>query len=379
MKRWLLRSVFVGLMVLGALVARLYAIYGGGAPYPDLTTQPVLPDGALETVVSYHQPIGNVAVSADARLFFTVHPESRPQGPKLFEWVAGKAVPFPPAARQEELFQTPLGVAIDHRGWLWTIDHGFHGLRRPRLLAFDLSTGDVAHDHRFDGEEAPRGSFLQDLRVDPVSGTVYVADASFFGRRPAILVYEPGPRGRARRVLERHAAVSSQDWLIRNPTKTMRFLFGLVSLKVGVDGIAVSRDGRWVAWGAMTHDTLFRAATADLRDPALPPAGLAERVIAVGRKPLNDGLSTDLAGNVLITDVEHGAVLRMTPGGDLTTLIKSGRVRWADALSYGPGGWLYLADSAIPDQTLRSRRHMRAAAPYRIYRFAPAIDGVAGQ
>jgi hypothetical protein len=54
-------------------------------------------------------------------------------------------------------------------------------------------------------------------------------------------------------------------------------------------------------------------------------------------------------------------------------------VRWADALSYGPGGWLYLADSAIPDQMLRSRRHMRAAAPYFIYRFHPGIEGAPGQ
>jgi sugar lactone lactonase YvrE len=95
----------------------------------------------------------------------------------------------------------------------------------------------------------------------------------------------------------------------------MRFVVGLVSLKVGVDGIAVSRDGLWLAWGAITHDTLFRAATADLRDRSLAPAALATRIVAVGRKPLSDGLSTDVAGNVLITDVEHGAVLRMAPGG----------------------------------------------------------------
>ncbi len=159
----------------------------------------------------------------------------------------------------------------------------------------------------------------------------------------------------------------------------MRFVFGLVSLRIGIDGVAVARDGTWLAWGAMTHDTLYRAATSDLRDATLSPEALAIRVEAVGRKPLNDGLSTDRDGNVLITDVEHGAVLRMSPDGVLETLIKSPRIRWADALSFGPGGWLYVADSAIPDQMLRSRRHMRAAAPYFVYRFHPGIDGAPGQ
>ena len=126
-------------------------------------------------------------------------------------------------------------------------------------------------------------------------------------------------------------------------------------------------------------DTMFRIRTSDLRDPSLSGEALASRVVAVGRKPLNDGLSTDREGNVLITDVEHGAVLRMTPDGGLETLIESPRVRWADGLSFGPGGWLYLADSAIPDQMLRSRRHMGEAAPYFVYRFHPGIEGTPGQ
>ena len=54
--------------------------YGGGDPYPDLSSAPVLSGSLIEEVLSYPEPIGNVAVSADGRLFFTVHPESRPQG-----------------------------------------------------------------------------------------------------------------------------------------------------------------------------------------------------------------------------------------------------------------------------------------------------------
>ena len=51
---------------------------------------------------------------------------------------------------------------------------------------------------------------------------------------------------------------------------------------------------------------------------------------------------------------------------------------WADALSFGPDGWLYLADSAIPDQVMRSKRHIASQAPYYIFRFRPGVEGVPG-
>ena len=66
--------------------------------------------------------------------------------------------------------------------------------------------------------------------------------------------------------------------------------------------------------------------------------------------------------------------LRTGPRG-----LESDEVRWPDALSFGPDGWLYLADSALPDLILQSREHIEAAGPYRIYRFQPGFEGVPGQ
>ena len=70
----------------------------------------------------------------------------------------------------------------------------------------------------------------------------------------------------------------------------------------------------------------------------------------------------------------------MAPDGKLTTLIRDdARIRWADALSFGPDGYLYIADSAIPDQMLQSKAHMQSKAPYYICRFKPGIAGDPGQ
>lgn len=377
MKLLLLR-LLVWLLILLAFVAIMLNVrHGGGEPYPDLSDTPVFEDEALETVVTSPEPIGNVAVSDDGRVFYTIHPESRPTGAKLVEWVDGGPKPYP-SEEAQALFETPLGVVVDRQNRLWTVDHGNHGTGQAKLLAFDLDTGGLTHEHVFDSSIAQLGSFLQDLQVHSTGRYVFIADVSFWRKNAGLVVYDSTKR-RARRVLNSDPSVSAQNWLIRNPTKDMAFFGGLVVLKPGVDGIAISRDDKWVYYGAMAHDTMYRVEVADLLDESLSEGALAARVEDVGKKPLNDGLSTDSAGNLLITDVEHGAVMRMTADGQLTTLVRSDRIRWADALSFGPDGWLYVADSAIPDQMLQSKAHMNAKAPYYIFRFKPGVSGAPGQ
>ena len=378
MRRFIRITLWVLLVILITLVAVVRLRYGGGEPYRDVTGAPILDGGELETVVSYPEPIGNVAVGPDGRVFFTVHPESRPQGAKLLEFRGGATWPFPAEEVQEDLLETPLGVVVDRQGRLWTIDHGQHGFGVPRLLAIDLDTGKVVHNHAFDNDAAPHGSFLQDLQVSPDGRTVFIADLSFWRKSPAIVVHDIATTS-DRRVLEGHPSVSAQDWIITTPARRMVFFGGLAAMKPGIDSIAVSTDGRWLVYGAMSHDTLFRVPTAVLGDRSLDDASIAAKVEALGRKPLSDGLSADLEGGIWITDVEHGAVLRMSPAGELETWVKTPRIRWADALSFGPDGWLYLADSAIPEQVMRSKQHIASQAPYHIFRFRPGVHGVPGQ
>jgi len=378
MRRVIRIVLWIALILVILSVVLVRHRYGGGEPYRDVTGASILSDDELETVLGYPEPIGNVAVSEDGRGFFTVHPESRPAGAKLLEFRDGVAWPYPDEALQDDLFQTPLGVVIDRQNRLWIIDHGKHGFDTPRLVAIDLLTDEVAHNHSFNNTAAPGGSFLQDLQVSPDGRTVFIADASFWRKDPAIIVHDVRTFT-DRRVLEDDPSVSAQDWIIQTPSKKMTFFGGLAAMKPGIDGIAVTPDGLWLAYGAMSHDTLYRVPTEALLDKSLGDPAIASRVEALGRKPLSDGLSADVEGGIWITDVEHGAVLRMAPDGTLETWIETPRIRWADALSFGPGGWLYLADSAIPDQVMRSKRHIASQAPYFIFRFRPGVDGVPGQ
>ncbi len=366
------------LLVLSLLTAAVLRVrYGGGEPYPDVSTPPLLGEELLEEVLSYPEPIGNVAVSRDGRIFFTVHPESRPQGNKLLEWVDGAAVPFPNGTVQPHLFNTVLGLVIDQQDVLWTIDNGNHGFGVPRLLGIDLATGNVVHDYKFHPEIAQRGSFLQDLQVSNDSSTIFIADASIWRKTPAIIVYDVATRS-ARRVLEKHPSVSVQDILVRNPIRDMTFLGGLVSLKTGVDGIVTDYRNEWLYFAAINQSGLYRVRIKDLVDATIPARQLDDEVERFSDKPLSDGLSSDLSGNVYITDVEHGSVFIVNQDRDLQTLIRSPKIRWADSLSFGPDGWLYLADSAIPELVLKSREYIQSRGPYHIYRFQPGYTGTPG-
>lgn len=366
------------LIILLVLVVILRVRYGGGEPYRDLSTSPLIEETALEEVLAYPEPIGNLAVSQQGRIFFSVHPESRPQGNKLLERVGGAAIPYPNGPSQQRLFNTVLGLVIDRRNILWTIDHGNHGFGKARLLAFDLASGEVAHDHRFRGDIAPAGSFLQDLQVSPDGQIIIIADASFWRKMPALIVYDI-QQHTARRVLESHDSVSPENYLIRNQLKDMTFIGGLVSLKGGVDGIAFDSEGEWLYFAAINQSGLYRIRLEDLTNTGLLPEQLESRVERFSDKPLSDGLSTDIAGNVYITDVEHSSVFVVGPDKQPQTLVRSDRIRWADALSFGPDGWLYLADSAIPDQVLQTRDHIMANGPYYIFRFQPGFEGIPGQ
>ena len=361
-----------------ALIATmvLWVRHGGGAPYPDLSTAPVLNSSELELVLEYPEPVGNVAVNRDGRIFFTVHPESRPTGNKLLEFVRGAAVPYPSGAEQAELFDTVLGVSIDRFNRLWTIDHGNHGMRTARIVAIDLDTNTVIREQSLSPDIAPAGSFLQDLQVSADGNTIVIADASFWRKSPAIIVYDV-TTGEARRVLESHESVAAEDYLIRNGDREMEFIGGIVALRGGIDGIALGPD--WLYYGALSGSGLYRVRLRDLRDGRLPPGQLANRVERYSDKPLSDGMSLDVDGNVYITDIEHSSVFRVNPERELKTLIQSDNVRWADALSFGPEGYLYLADSALSELILQSREHIDTQGPYRIFRFKPGVEGVPGQ
>jgi sugar lactone lactonase YvrE len=373
---WLLLLVLVGLLALVRFTL------GGGERLDDRTTNPLLPASALEVVADLPLPPGNIAVSNGGRVFFTFHPEASPPI-HLAELIDGKPVPYPDEAFQKAEpttphFQTPLSLRIDRQNRLWVLDHGSYGITgQPRILTFDLKTNKLIDHYEFPSSIAGMLSMLNDFQVDPEGRRIYIAETSLFGRRPAIIVYDVENRT-SRRLLDRHPSVMPKDYLMNAAGRDMTF-FGLVTLKIGVDSIALDKQGQWLYYAPVSDDRMYRIAARDLNDESLSPGAVGQKVEIWGRKTLSDGITVDVDDDIYLSDMEHSAILELRPDHTLVTLLKDERLRWPDGFSFGPDGWLYVSCSALHQVILRSSGAIRAGAPYQIFRFKPGPAGVPGR
>jgi sugar lactone lactonase YvrE len=372
--RRLVRAAGYLLFGLVVLLVAVRLLFGGGRRLEDRTTAPALPGSALEVVAELDHPPGNIAVSATGRVFFTFHPDGGPPVP-VAELVDGRPVPWErPGA---PAFETPLSLRIDRQGRLWILDHARFGRGQPRIVAFDLATNALVHRYDFPPEVAGFLSMLNDFNVDPEGERIYIAESSPILQRPAIIVYDVAKQ-ESRRVLDRHPSVQAEDYVIQTAARDM-VLFGIYTLRIGVDSIALDRRGEWLYYGPVSGPRMYRVPVVALGDASLTPQAVADRVEDFGPKPLSDGLSTDDAGNVYITDPEHSAILTLGSDRGLRTLVKDTRLRWPDGLSFGPDGWLYVTCSALQDVLFRSAAAVPGHAPYQIFRLQPGMQGVPGQ
>jgi len=371
-------TILVAALVLLALVLRI--ALGGGKRLEDRTGEPLLAASALDAVVELDYPPGNIAVSADGRVFFTLHPDGLPPA-KVLELVGGQPVPYPDEAFQHAEagaphFQSPLALRIDRQGRLWVLDYANYGRGQPRLVAFDLATNTLVHQYDFPSDVAGFLSMLNDFQVDPAGETIYIAETSPFLQRPALIVYDVAHKT-SRRLLQGDPSVATEDYVIQAPNRDM-VIYGLATMRIAVDSIALDARGEWLYYGAVTGSRLYRVRTRDLNDAALSPADLSARVENFAAKTLSDGITMDVDDNIYLSDMEHSAVVRLGQDRRLTTLLKTSRLRWPDGFSFGPAPWLYVTCSSLQNVLFIDRSELRSHAPYQIFRFNPGVSGIPG-
>jgi sugar lactone lactonase YvrE len=89
---------------------------------------------------------------------------------------------------------------------------------------------------------------------------------------------------------------------------------------------------------------------------------------------MSDGIAIDREGRVVITDVEHGAIMALNPTTkQLSKLGGSKDIVWPDGIVVANDGDVYFTDSSIPsyiDQLVRPPKEARLERhrPYFIYR-----------
>ena len=155
-------------------------------------------------------------------------------------------------------------------------------------------------------------------------------------------------------------------------------IYGLIALRIGVDSIALDRNGEYLYYGAVNGDRMYRIRAVDLSNPSLDDTELGRRVEDYGPKTLSDGLTTDGDGNVYLSDMEHSAIVLLKPDRTLETLVKDPRLRWPDGFSFGPDGWLYVTCSSLQHVLFLDPKVMRANAPYQVFRMRPGARARGG-
>ena len=240
-----------------------------------------------------------------------------------------------------------LGFHVDHRnGWLWALDQGFVAgeAEAPaggqKIVVFDVRTGKTLRTIPLDAVADRKGSFLNDIAVDEVRKVAYVSDSGLRSapdNQAGIIVVDYAS-GRARRVLDRHPAVLPQPGA--KVVSHGEEVWPGKPLVLGVNGIALSPDGGTLYWTVTTGTHAYTIPTAELRDAHARPGTLAAVVRDLGDVGGNtDGIVTDKAGNVWITDVTRNGIVRYDPRtGALALQAASDDVQWPDTPAIGPDG-----------------------------------------
>ena len=351
---------------------------GPGTGTPDQAspgTNPGPEAPGVEVVAALEQGPGNITVTPSGQIILSLHQFYEPAVPVVVLGQDGALAPFATEAGLDSV----LGVQAGRDGVVWLLDNGLREGLPPRLVGWDPDRSSRIADIDLD-PVTPDNAFVNDLAVDKEHGTVYIADPA--GGANAALVVVDLATGQARRVLEGHTSVVPEDvdLVIDGTPVRIRTPEGQeIRPRVGVNPIALDKTNEWLYFGPMHGLSLYRVRTADLRDAALAPAALAERVERWADKPISDGISVDNAGNIYLGDLAENAIGVIDTDRRYRILVADPRLSWPDAFSFGPDGALYIVANQLHRTATLNAGTQTATPPYHVLRIQPLAPGVPGR
>ncbi|AYN03988.1 L-dopachrome tautomerase-related protein [Flavobacterium sp. 140616W15] len=320
----------------------------------------------LEVVAAMDVRPGDVAVSAEGRVFATIHPLGS-QKIQLVEIINGKAIPYPSniyqkngAKANDAQFDAMLGLIFDKNNQLWVIDMGLE-LGKTRLWAFDINKNKVIQKIELPSSVAPKGTFTQDVAIDEKNNFAYLADIA----NPGIIVLNLKTK-KARRFSD-HTSLQAEDKNMIIKGKIA--YFGGKPARVAIDPITLSSDRETIFFGAMNGNSWYKVPAKLLRE-GKSHSIIGSSIIKVGNKPFSDGAITDANGNHYFTNLQEHAITKLDATGKLTNIIRDNdKLLWPDNVYQGPDGWLYISVNQLDSSPAFTGAKDEGKPPYYIYRF----------
>ena len=309
-----------------------------------------------------------LAVTPTGRLFVNF-PRWSPDVPvSVAEVVGGRVVPWPDSARNAwapggdslNQFICVQALLADSSGSLWVLDPASPGLAGvveggAKLMRFDVATGALQRVYRYAAPVIAPASYLNDVRVDLAAGIAYITDSG----DGAIIVTDLAT-GASRRLLDDDPSTESEDVVLS--VEGRPWLQGGARPRVHADGIALSDDGRWLYYQALTSRTMYRVATAALRDRTLDARELSAQVEMMGRTGAADGLIVGADGRVYISALEENAITRFDPETRrVDAVVRDPRIKWPDSFARDAAGRIWFTTAQI---------HLggQVTEPFRVFR-----------
>jgi sugar lactone lactonase YvrE len=112
-------------------------------------------------------------------------------------------------------------------------------------------------------------------------------------------------------------------------------------LAVNADPFELSPDGKTLYYGPLSGPW-SQVPTRLLDDPAVAPAALAAAVQPWADIPPIGGSVLDARGNLYYTDLRTSSLMKRTPDGKVSTVLRDARLHWVDAPALDAGGRLWL-------------------------------------
>lgn len=291
----------------------------------------------------------------------------------------GSSKPFPDeqwnrwnlkAASAGKQFVCVQSVVVDEADTLWIVDAAAPLLASvvpsgPKLVQVDLKSNAVSRVFTFDPAVVKPDSYLNDIRVDVARKSAYLTDSGAGG-----LIVVNLESGEAHRALDGHPSVLVEPGL-QVIVDGKQLLQNGKPPQFNSDGIALSCDGSYLYYKAVTAEALYRIPTELLRNAQAKPGDAEAAVEKVAQTFPTDGLWMDKDDDLYLTDVTHNAVSRLDRDGNMQRIAVDDRLQWPDTFTQGADGALYVSASHINNSPSYNQGKSTRTQPYAVFKGMP--------
>lgn len=322
-----------------------------------------------------------LGVSSNNRIFVSFPNRIVSNDYAVVEVVGGKLLPYPNVAWNADIgderkrFVNAQALHVDAHDNLWVLDSKpvsgpvfEQGSKNNaegyfKLIKINLSTNSVETEYHFDSLDKKLSS-LNDVNVDIESGVAYLSDPGL----KAIIVLDL-ITGISRTLLRNSFATKADPNVVLNyEGQPMQSPNG-ISFKSDVNGIALTKDNRYLYFKSINEVNLYRIETRFLVDARLNDIELASKIEGQGATTVSHGLIADAQDNIYMTSSLDYSIKYQAPGdGFLYQLVQDGRLIWPDSLGIGSDGYLYITAAQYHRDPYWNNGKDGTVYPYRLYK-----------